>query len=57
MAMATPTPLLPASLSTVESEPGLYRQTELTGDGFRVFELTSLLPKTGFNLHVAKAVE
>ncbi len=42
---------------TVESEPGLYRQTELTGDGFRVFELTSLLPKTGFNLHVAKAVE
>ncbi|MGA8233919.1 MAG: DUF6569 family protein [Candidatus Acidiferrales bacterium] len=42
---------------TVESEPGLYRQTELTGDGFRVFELTSLLPKTGFNLHIAKAVE
>jgi hypothetical protein len=41
----------------VESEPGLYRQTEVTGDGFRVFELTSLLPKTGFNLHVAKAVE
>jgi hypothetical protein len=42
---------------TVESEPGLYRQTELAGDGFRVFELTSLLPKTGFNLHIAKAVE
>jgi hypothetical protein len=42
---------------TVESEPGLYRQTEMTGDGFRVFELTSLLPKTGFNLHIAKAVE
>lgn len=42
---------------TVESEPGLYRQTELTGDGFRVFELTSLLPKTGFDLHIAKAVE
>jgi hypothetical protein len=42
---------------TVESEPGLYRQTEVTGDGFRVFELTSLLPKTGFNLHIAKAVE
>jgi hypothetical protein len=42
---------------TVESEPGLYRQTEVTGDGFRVFELTSLLPKTGFNLHLAKAVE
>jgi hypothetical protein len=42
---------------TVESEPGLYRQTELAGDGFRVFELTSLLPNTGFNLHIAKAVE
>jgi len=42
---------------TVESEPGLYRQTEVTGDGFRVFELTSLLPKTGFHLHIAKAVE
>jgi hypothetical protein len=41
----------------VESEPGLYRQTEVRGDGFRVFELTSLLPKTGFNLHIAKAVE
>jgi hypothetical protein len=40
-----------------EVEPGVFRQTEITGDGFRVFELTSLLPKTGFNLHVAKAAE
>jgi hypothetical protein len=39
---------------TAETEPGLYRQTEITGDGFKVFELTSLLPKTGFPLHVAK---
>jgi len=39
---------------TAESEPGLYRQTEITGDGFKVFELTSLLPKTGFQVHVAK---
>jgi len=38
----------------VDSEPGLYRHTEITGDGFRVFELTSLLPKTGFEVHVAK---
>jgi hypothetical protein len=37
-----------------ETEPGLYRQTEITGDGFKVFELTSLLPKTGFAVHVAK---
>jgi hypothetical protein len=39
---------------TAETEPGLYRQTEISGDGFKVFELTSLLPKTGFALHVAK---
>ena len=39
---------------TVDSEPGLYRHTEISGDGFKAFELTSLLPKTGFDLHVAK---
>jgi hypothetical protein len=38
----------------VESEPGLYRHTEITGDGFKAFELTSLLPNTGFDLHIAK---
>jgi hypothetical protein len=42
---------------TVDSEPGLYRHTEIAGDGFRAFELTSLLPKTGFDLHVAKMTE
>lgn len=42
---------------TSDSEPNLYRQTEITGDGFKVFELTSLLPKTGFVLHTAKMVE
>ena len=42
---------------TVDSEPGLYRHTEIVGDGFRAFELTSLLPKTGFDLHVAKMAE
>ncbi|HWX93762.1 MAG TPA: DUF6569 family protein [Terriglobales bacterium] len=42
---------------TVDSEPGLYRHTEVTGDGFKAFELTSLLPKTGFALHVAKMAE
>jgi hypothetical protein len=42
---------------TVESEPGLYRHTEISGDGFKAFELTSLLPKTGFDLHVAKMAE
>jgi len=42
---------------TVETEPGLYRHTEITGDTFKAFELTSLLPKTGFDLHVAKMAE
>jgi hypothetical protein len=40
-----------------EVEPGVFRQTEITGDGFKVFVLTSLLPKTGFDLHLAKAAE
>jgi len=41
----------------VDSEPGLYRHTEMTGDGFKAFELTSLLPKTGFDLHLAKMAD
>ncbi|HEV3510332.1 MAG TPA: DUF6569 family protein [Candidatus Sulfotelmatobacter sp.] len=41
----------------IESEPGIYRHTEVTGDGFKAFALTSLLPKTGFDLHVAKMAE
>ena len=42
---------------TADTEPGVYRQTEITGDGFKVFELISLLPKTGFALHVAKMAD
>jgi hypothetical protein len=42
---------------TADTEPGVYRQTEITGDGFKVFELTSLLPKTGFPVHLAKMAE
>jgi hypothetical protein len=41
----------------VENEPGLYRHTEISGDGFKVFELASLLPGTGFDLHLAKMAE
>jgi hypothetical protein len=41
----------------VENEPGLYRHSETTGDGYKVFALTSLLPNTGFDLHVAKMAE
>jgi hypothetical protein len=41
----------------IESEPGIYRHTEISGDGFKAFSLTSLLPKTGFDLHVAKMAD
>ncbi len=41
----------------VESEPGVFRHTEVVGRGFRVFELASLLPKTGFDVHISKMVE
>jgi hypothetical protein len=37
-----------------ETEPGVYRRTEITGDGYRVFELMSLLPGTGFTVHLTK---
>ena len=42
---------------TIESEPGIYRHTEVSGDGFKAFSLTSLLPKTGFDVHVAKMAD
>jgi hypothetical protein len=37
-----------------DSEPGVYRYTQTTGNGYKVFELTSLLPRTGFDLHWSK---
>lgn len=45
---------LGATHETVETEPGVYRQTEITGDDYSAFLLTSLLPGTGFNVHWAK---
>lgn len=38
----------------IESEPGVYRNTEILGEDFDAFLLTSLLPNTGFNIHLAK---
>jgi len=40
-----------------ESEPGVYRHTEIIGDGYKAFELTSLLPSTGFDVHISKMTE
>jgi hypothetical protein len=39
---------------SVDTEPGLYRDTEISGDGYSTFILTALLPGTGFNVHLAK---
>ncbi|MGZ4828972.1 MAG: ARPP-1 family domain-containing protein [Candidatus Angelobacter sp.] len=41
----------------VDSEPGLYRQRELVGDKFRAFQLTSLLTKDAFDLHLSKMAD
>ena len=37
-----------------ETEPGVFRRTEITGDGYKVFALTSLMPKEGYTVHMAK---
>lgn len=41
----------------VETEADVFRRADITGEGYRVFELTSLLPKTGFVVHVTKMLE
>ena len=41
----------------VDSEPGLYRQRELIGDKFKAFELTSLLAKDAFDVHLSKMAD
>jgi hypothetical protein len=41
----------------VDSEPGLYRQRELVGDKFRAFQLTSLLAKEVFDVHLSKMAD
>jgi hypothetical protein len=46
-----------ARRESVESEPGVYRHTDIEGYGFEAFILTSLLPETGFDLHLAKMAE
>jgi len=45
---------LAGTREVVETEPGIYRRAEITGDGYKVFSLTSLLPKTDFTVHLAK---
>jgi len=40
-----------------ESEEGVYRFSEMSGERFTAFRLTSLLPHTGFDVHDAKMAE
>jgi ARG and Rhodanese-Phosphatase-superfamily-associated Protein domain len=37
-----------------ETEPGVFCRTEITGEGYKVFTLNSLLPKEKYTVHLAK---
>jgi hypothetical protein len=41
----------------IESEPGVYRQSETIAPNFKLFTLASLLPGTGFDLHISKIAD
>ena len=41
----------------IESEPGIYRQSETIAPNFKLFKLASLLPGTGFDLHISKIAD
>src|SRR5271157_6593001 len=45
---------LQGTREVTETEPGLFRRTEISGDGYKVFTLTSLLPKHEYTVHLAK---
>jgi len=38
----------------IETDPGVFRRAEISGNGYKVFELTALTPKTDFDVHIAK---
>lgn len=42
------------SREVVETEAGIYRRAEITGDDYKVFSITALMPKTDFDVHIAK---
>ncbi len=45
---------LSGNREVTETDPGVFRRSEITGEGYKVFTLTSLLPKTDFTVHLAK---
>jgi hypothetical protein len=38
----------------IETDPGVFRRAEITGDNYKVFTLTELMTKTEYNVHTAK---
>ncbi len=48
---------LSGTREVTETDPGIFRRSEITGEGYKVFTLTSLLPKTDFTVHLAKMTE
>ena len=40
----------------VETEPGVFRRTETTGEGYKVFTLRGLEPEADFDVHITKMV-
>lgn len=42
------------SREVVETEAGIYRRAEITGDNYKVFSITALMQKTDFDVHIAK---
>jgi len=46
--------LMSGNREVIETDPGVFRRAEITGDNYMVFTLTALMPKTDFDLHTAK---
>jgi len=45
---------LSGNREVIETEAGIFRRAEVTGDGYKVFTLTALLPKADYDVHIAK---
>ncbi len=45
---------LSGNREVIETEAGVFRRAEITGNGYKVFTLTALTPKTDFDVHTAK---
>ena len=45
---------LSGNREVIETEPGIYRRAEITGQGYEVFTLIDLMPKPEFDVHIAK---